>query len=62
MLTIKIHGEELAEKIHLSLAGTPVYIDSDIVLTDMGNSDYELYVGDENDDNLTLSIDADSIC
>jgi len=62
MLTIKIHGEELAEKIHLSLAGTPAYIDSDIVLTDMGNSDYELYVGDENDDNLTLSIDADSIC
>lgn len=62
MLTIKIHGEELAEKIHLSLVGTLAYIDNDIVLTDMGNSDYELYVGDENDDNLTLSIDADSIC
>ena len=63
MLTIKIHGEELAEKIHLSLAGTPAYIDSDIILTDMGNySDYELYVGDENDNNLIISIDADSIC
>lgn len=62
MLTIKIHGNELAEKIHLSLVGTPAYINSDIVLTDMGNSDYELYVGDENDDNLILSIDADSIC
>lgn len=62
MLTIKIHGKELAEKIHLSLVGTQAYIDNDIVLTDIGYSDYELYVGEENDDNLTIFIDADSIC
>ena len=65
MLTIKIHGKELAEKIHLSLVGASAYLESeDIVIKDIGNNlDYELCIGDKLDGyQLTLSIDADSIC
>ena len=58
MITFRIKDQKEATKIHDALIGTPEYINSKIVLSEMtdGSGRFELFIGDENNNNIIVNI------
>ena len=58
MLTLRIKNQKIAAMVHESLVGTPEYVNSKIVLSEMkdGSGRYELIVGEENKNDLTANL------
>jgi hypothetical protein len=58
MITLIIKNKKDAEKVHRALIGTPEYVNSKIVISEItdGSGRYELIFGDENNSNITAML------
>lgn len=57
MLTLVIHDENLAKRIEKSLAGYEPFEDGSIYLNDREDGTYELYIGEESQDDVVVDVE-----
>ena len=57
MVTLRIKNQKIAAKVHEALIGTPEYVNSKIVISEMkdGSGRYELIFGEENKNDITAN-------